>query len=234
MNKLLALIICFCCAHTCLAQATVEMKGNIIGDIYEKYTATLDSNKVETRTGTYTCYRGKKIIAGGQYTNGKRSGIWHFNNRDGKEMQRFDYDNNKLLFEAPEPALSSFQYVLDYPITAKDKVTQPIKLGGRYFGYLTYVKKLRKIHDLRGLDEDNYGAVLNLLVSPMGRLADCTVVLLYKPTGQSSTYVVNTDDLPESERMFVPATYNGQAVTSRIQILCKPDDDGEINLPQGK
>ena len=234
MKNLLAFIIFFAFVHNCLAQKAVEKKDYIIDDISERYQATVDSNNAETKVGAYTANRGKKVVAKGQYQNGKRSGIWHFYNYDGKEMQQYDYDNSKLLLEAPETAQSNIHYRIDYTLTDKDKVSQPIKPGGRYFGYLPYVKLMRRIHDLRGLDPDQYLVVLRLLVSPLGRLADCTVELTYRTTGQTATYVVDADVLPESDKQFIPATFNGQAVASRVEVLCQPDDDGEINILQVK
>jgi hypothetical protein len=230
VKNLLPAILTFFCLNTCLAQKPAEKRNYIIDDVYEHYYATIDSNNIETKVGTYTSYRGKKHIADGTYKNGRRIGVWHFYNHDGKEIQQYDYDNNKLIFEGPENELSFIQYKLDYTITDKDKVTQPIKLGGRYFGYLAYLKLMRKIHDLRGLDPDQYLTVLKILVSPMGRMADCTVDLVYRPTGQSATYVIDAGELPESDRIFIPATFNGEPVSSRIEVLCKPDDNGEINL----
>ncbi|GAA4087664.1 hypothetical protein [Mucilaginibacter panaciglaebae] len=229
MKNLLTLILCFFCLHTCLAQ-TVQKKNYIIDDVYERYKAGIDSNDVEIRNGSYTAYNGKKTIANGQYKNGKRVGIWYFYNREGKEMQQYDYDNSKLLFEAPETDHVNFRYRVDYVITGKDKVTPPIKLGGRFFGYLAYLKLMRKIHDLRGLNPNDYVVILKILVSPMGRMADCTVELLSRSTGQSATYMVNTDELPESDKIFIPASFNGEPVSSRVEVLCQPDDDGEINI----
>lgn len=235
MKNLFAFILCLCCFQVCRAQQPIEKTNVILDKIYERYNAIVDSNtNAETRIGAYTAYQRKKVLATGQYKNGKRAGLWHFYNRDGKEMQQFDYDNQKLIFEAPDNATTFISYRMDYNITDKDKVTKPVIIGGRYFGYLPYIKLMRRIHDLRGLNTEEYYVVLRLQISPLGRLADCSVDLFYKPTNQKATYYINTDLLAESDRDFIPGTYNGQPVSSIIEILCQPDDAGEINLLQAK
>ena len=229
MKNLLTFIACFSCLHTCLAQETVEKKNNIIDDVYERYQAKIDSVGKQTIIGPYTAYIRRKTVAKGQYINGKRAGVWYYYDADGKLMQQFDFDKKQVLFEAPEPALSSMHYRVDYVLTDTDRVTPPIKIGGRFFGYLPYVLPIRKIHRLRGLDTDPCRAVLNLLISPMGRLADCTIVLNCAGS-DPITFNVETGGIPAEEKIFAPATYNGKPIASTIEIICHANDSGEISI----
>ncbi|HWZ36638.1 MAG TPA: hypothetical protein VNW51_10780 [Mucilaginibacter sp.] len=229
MKNLLTFITCFFCLHTCLAQETVEKKNNIIDDVYERYKAKIDSVGKQTIIGPYTAYIRRKPVAQGQYVNGKRVGVWYYYDANGKLMQQFDYDKNQLLFEAPVTQTSTMHYQIDYPIADSDRITIPVKIGGRYFGYLPYALLIRKIHRLRGLDTDPCRAVLNILVSPMGRLADCTVVLNCAGS-DPVTFNVETDGLPIEEKIFAPATYNGKPIASKIEITCHTNDSGEMSI----
>jgi hypothetical protein len=229
VKNLLTLLICFLCANACLAQQVEERKNVIIDDIIERYQATIDSNGVETKVGAYTAFRGKKIIASGQYKNGKRTGTWYYYDHDGKLLQQYDHDNNKLLFEAPEANPSNFRYLMDETITYDNEATQPIKIGGRYFGYLPYLTLIRHIHALRGMDETGCKAVLTILVSPLGRLADCSVQLFCNGA-YPVYYTVDADALPEIDKRFIPGVFNGHNIATRITILCKTDKNSEVNI----
>jgi hypothetical protein len=229
VKNLLAIIICFFCADACLAQKVVQKRNNIIDDIDEYYQAIADSTGKVIQSGSYLSYRGKKTMASGQYKDGKRVGIWHYYDHEGDEMQQYDHDNNKLLFEAPQSRESNIRYMIDETINDKDKATPAVKIGGRYFGYLQYLKMIRRIHALRGLDESGCTAVLTLLVSPMGRLADCSVDLMCRGSDPVH-FVVDTDAIPESEKLFIPATFNGQGVASRVTIQCRADRNGEVDI----
>ncbi|MFD2871196.1 hypothetical protein ACFS5N_01875 [Mucilaginibacter ximonensis] len=230
MKNLITFFTCFLCFYTCLAQETVERKNTLIDDVFERYQARVDSLGNETRVGNYLVLAHRKTVVKGQYTNGERTGVWYFYDHAGKAMQQYDFDKNHLLFEAPEQEPSNFRYLMDQVITPKDITTQPIKIGGRYFGYLPYLQLARKIHALRGISDDGCMAVLTLLVSPLGRLADLRVQLSCSVNNQQIDYPINIDSLPNSEKTFIPATLNGEKTACRITILCKSDDHGELTI----
>ena len=144
-------------------------------------------------------------------------------------QQQYDHDNNKLLFEASEANPSNFHYFMDVDVRNQDKPQQPIKIGGRYFGYLPYLKLIRRIHALRGMDETGCNAVLTILVSPLGRMADCSVQLFCN-SANPIYYTVDAADLPEIDKTFIPGAFNGQKIATRITILCRTDKNSEVNI----
>jgi hypothetical protein len=54
-------------------------------------------------------------------------------------MQTYDYSTGRLFYEAPEDSTSHMRYLVDKVLKEGDKVTKPIKVGGRYYGYLPYL-----------------------------------------------------------------------------------------------
>ena len=153
-----------------IAQDVINRKNRLTGSVTEKYQTIIKTNK-EEREGLYQAFYGKTLIAGGEYKSGKRSGTWVFYNRNGQAEERYNYDTNILLAEAAEDSISDFRYVFDGKIGRTDEVTKPIKIGGRYYGYVPYLKLFKLPADLQDIRREQFIVVLELLVSPAGRLA---------------------------------------------------------------
>ena len=73
-------------------------------------------------------------------------------------IENFDYDTEyMLLYEKPDDSVSQQQIrysLLMIAITDRDTdyVTKPIKPGGRYYGYLPYLKLFKLSDDFIGTD----------------------------------------------------------------------------------
>lgn len=92
-------------------------------------------------------------VASGMYANNKKVGLWHYFNHEGTLLQNFNYDTNMLMYEAPDSvSFLKFAYSFDKHFTGDDKVTKPMKIGGRYYGYLPYLKLYQRP---KQLDTDN-------------------------------------------------------------------------------
>ncbi|MFD2145989.1 hypothetical protein [Mucilaginibacter antarcticus] len=230
MKKLLLCTLIIFCLRDAMAQQIVERRNKIVGDVTERVQTIIEADK-QVKDGSYRALYKRKVLASGKYVNDKKAGIWHYFDRDGILMQNYDYDKNELLFEAPEDAGSPFSYNVDDTIKATDKVTQPVKLGGRYFGYLPLLKLFVLPKELRQEPTVRYLVTFELLISPMGRLADIIIHVKYGTAlREEMTYTIDPDLLKEHDRTFIPATFNAKPIASQIKLVCSADVYGLIDM----
>ncbi|WP_454803331.1 hypothetical protein [Mucilaginibacter phyllosphaerae] len=207
-------------AGTCFAQDTVEIKRKISSDVTEVYQAI--KNKESIRVGTFKAlYKGKTPVAIGSYENDKKIGLWRFMDTKGTIIQTYDYTNNRFLYEAPEDTTSKLRYFVDADLVEGDKVTKPLKAGGRYYGYLPYLTLFTLPTRYQDIDRDRVVAQVELLVSPLGRLADYKVTLKLYGIGEPIAVINMNRNLPDpADVVFKPATKNGEPMACRIIINC--------------
>lgn len=225
------LFVCFLfCLTDCFSQETVEKKNRINDDVIEKFQVLKDNKDV--RNGSYQAfYRRRVPVAQGTYTNNKKTGMWRFYDPKGKLMQVYDYDSKTIRFEAKEYAQSTdLSYGIDREIADTDKVTKPIKVGGRYFGYLPYLGLYQP--PFNPYEYGTYGcvAIVELLISPLGRLADFKVHTNCSLIQYDQTISMHVNLFKEEDRQFIPATYNGQPIMSRILIRCTLNSSGGLEF----
>lgn len=224
---LITIIVLF--VYNCRAQDTTKKRNRLTPSVVETF-FVLKSDKV-TKQGLYQAvYRGKIPLASGRYFNNKRVGMWHFYDLNGTLLENFDYDRNAMLYEKADNVLSQvqIQYSFDDKITDSDRVTKPIKPGGRIFGYIPYLQVFKLSDDYVGTDTRLFTATLELLVSPGGRLADFKVHITSNDSERITTF--SPELLSDKDKIFVPATINGQPVLSRIFVKCKLTDTGELDV----
>ncbi|MES2427230.1 MAG: hypothetical protein V4560_09670 [Bacteroidota bacterium] len=226
-RSLIFIIILLFCGNS-FAQQITERKNTITVHVTEQFQTVTENGKI-IKSGIYHAFYRKKVIASGMYKNDKRVGTWLFYDPNGVLLQNFDYATNKITYEAPENAISRMRYIVDYQIGATDTVIQPVKLGGRYFGYLPYLKILRSMEELEDVDMAHCGVTVKFLISPYGRLADCSVHIECAGTAPA-VLNINTDLLTEDDKLFAPATFNKKLVASQIEISCYRNDEGKIEI----
>ena len=213
----------------CRAQDTVKKKNRLTPSVVETF-FVLKSDK-ETKQGLYQAvYRGEVPLASGRYFNNKRVGKWHFYDLNGILLENFDYDRNTILYEKADNVLSQvqIQYSFDNKITDSDRITKPIKPGGRIFGYIPYMQVFKLSNDYIGTDTRLFTAILEILVSPGGRLADFKVHIKSDDSERITTF--SPELLSDEDKVFVPATINGEPVISRIFVKCRLTDTGELDV----
>jgi hypothetical protein len=225
LKAITLLIVTLFFINAALAQETVERSHKINAHITEKLTV-LKSDK-STRQGLYQMiYNKTYALANGRFENDKKVGIWRFYTPAGHLLQNYDYTKKEFLYEAPEDTTSNLRYFVDKQLTDSDRTTKPLKIGGRYFGYLPYLKLFRLPANLMDISREASIAVVELLVSPGGRLAYFKVTIY---SGNfSKTFNMNVNVLPEEDKVFVPATVNGEPIGCRIVSRCFIDDDGTL------
>ncbi|RVU00743.1 hypothetical protein EOD41_12180 [Mucilaginibacter limnophilus] len=227
MKKVLFVCFSFLFCLNCFAQQTIAIKGRIYNKFTEKYNVLADSPKL--KHGLYQALYNKKIaVASGQYTRGKRTGLWHFYNIQGTPIQNYNYNTNTLLYESAADTVRGIKYFVDGNIDSIAKTTRPIKPGGVYFGYLPYISQFIMPKDLSDADPEYFGAVVELLVSPGGRLADYKIRVV-SPDGQYNKVAdMDMNFLTEEDKRFIPATINNQPVAVTIYIPCRITASGRL------
>jgi len=231
VNKFFILTIMFCTVQICMAQTLVVRKNKITALVSEKYNTIIAADR-QIKQGPYQAmYNKKVVIAQGKYADDKRVGLWRFFDENQKVSQVYDYDLGKLMFEAPEDSTSNFRYEIDANITDSTVATKPIRQGGRYFGYLPYLRFFKFPLDLQGYDPESIHIVLELFISPMGRVAEFKIHVIAPSYNRALS--VDPDKLNPEDRVFTPATLNSQPISSRILIGCYVTNSGDLDMDTG-
>ena len=224
----MCLIVAFLSVGCCLAQTAVIRKNKLRSDVVEEYHTVIESDKQVNQGDYRALYKRKVALAIGKYVNDKKVGIWRYFDKQQKLLQMYNYDRGALQYEAPEDSLATFRYVFDKSFSDSTRATRPVKEGGRYFGYLPYLNYFKLPADLQGIDPDVAAASIELLISPLGRLANFKIRLV-SPYGDQ-TFNIDPNQLAPKDRIFLPATFNGQPTSCTIMIRCFLKRNGELDI----
>lgn len=215
---------------------TIEVSDKAPQDITVKYHVL--KNAYNIRHGLYQAITKKKVvIATGRYENGKRVGTWHFYNSIGKLVQHYNYDKGRPEFlgnEDPSHNIVAYEFVPKPSDSAL--VIPPVKVGGLLFGYLPLLTHF-KVRDLGGYDTKSIYGVLQILVTPIGRMAECKLQVyrdryyngVPKPV-LIDNYVLNNELIDEEDKKFVPAVVDKQNTSATIFVYCSITDNGSVRI----
>ena len=228
LKRYLLLLTALLFTTCCFAQDTVEIKRKLTGNVTEIYKAL--AKDVNIRQGMFKAvYKKNNIVATGMYENDKKVGLWKFYDPKGTVMQTYDYNTNRLFYEAPEDTTSHLRYLADKELKEGDKVTKPIKVGGRYYGYLHYLNLFTLPKEYAYIDRNRLTATVELLISPGGRLADFKVNLLSGISLHPFRTINMNIKLPDpADLVFIPAKLNGEPIACRIIIECIVTNAGHL------
>lgn len=208
-----------------------KKKNWLTENVKEKFEVLKSDGK--TKDGLYRAiYTGTNtVIAQGRYENNKRIGIWHYWDVHGRLIETFDYTNIRLLSEEPVDAISRqyIWYSFDQHLSDSDRITKPLRIGGRCYGYIPYLQLFRLPKDYSDVDVRFLKAVLEILVSPGGRLADLKVHILF-PGNPDYVTSFSPNIFNEEDKEFIPATVNGKRVISRIFLACQITYNGTLDV----
>lgn len=225
MKNIFLLLICFFYLTIGFSQEKIERKNRLTDSVIERF-YVLKSDK-DIREGPYKAFfKRKTLIASGNFTKGKKTGIWQFFNTAGILVQKFDYNTNNFTFESVYDTINDVRYLFDAKPQKGDTVTRPLKPGGVYYGYIPYLKLFRLPFDSYGINTDAFDAEIELLVSPLGRLAEYKVHLTSGWYQYDHTVKMDVRLLNEEDQMFMPATLNSKPIISRIIIKCFVTSEG--------
>lgn len=228
MKNLILFLAAIFYLNTAFGQETTVVKHKLTYDVTEKI-SVLKSDK-SIRQGLYQAVSDEgRAVASGNFVNDKKSGVWHFYDQQGRLVQNYDYTKKALLYEAVEDTTSNLRYFVDKLLTDTDHTTKPVKAGGRYFGYIPYLKLFKLPPYLMEINRQLSVAVIELLVSPYGRLADYKVHIYSGPNYQK-VFNMNLNAINEEDKIFIPATVNNEPIGCRIMIKCEIDNYGGIDF----
>jgi hypothetical protein len=229
VKKILFVIFTLFSIINCSAQENIQKKNRLTNNVIERFHVLKDNE--QTKDGFYQAiYKRKTAVASGNYTKGKRTGVWYFYSPNGTVLQTYNYNKDSLQYEAREDSTSNLRYLIDKEIADTDKVTKPIKAGGRYYGYLPYLGLYKIPFNPYIYGTPNCTAVIELLISPLGRLAEYRVRTVCAIFDYDQTITMNVNLFKEEDKRFIPATYNHQPILSRIIIKCRVTDDGGLDF----
>lgn len=215
------------CTTACFPQDNPVKKDRINDNVTEKY--HVSPANPEIKDGIYQAfYRHSKLIAQGYYLNGKKRGTWRYYSPQGANLEVYNFDKDSLEYEAFENARSDFRYFVDRLLTDSDKTQKPYKIGGRYYGYLPYLTTFKMPFQLNWDEAPLFRAQIELLISPLGRLADYSVRVVGPDYDQKFNLSLNF--FKEEDKQFSPAKINKKPVICRILINCRVTDDGELDF----
>jgi len=229
LKKYLLIVICLLCLNYCFGQDTVERKNRLTDSVLERFQVLKETPDV--KNGLYRALFQRKIpVAVGRYRNDKKIGIWNFYKQDGRLIQRFDYNKNALIYETVDDTDDDVHYIIDKKYTDTDKATRPVKIGSVYYGLIPYLNVFRLPFDTYDVNTNSFRAVVELLVSPLGRLADYKVRVVSDMYEYDRTFNLDANLFSEADRTFVPATINQEPVLSRIVIKCFVQRNGGLDF----
>lgn len=244
MRKNLLLIIVLLTSHWCTAQETTQRKYKTAPDVTA--VSSVLKNDYTIKQGSYAAYYKKKtLVAAGRYNHNVKVGAWTYFDTHRRVMQRYDYTKKKLIYEAPDDSLSNFRYAVDDTLTQQSRVTKPVRLGGRYYGYLPYINLVKLPADVANTASNaNSQVQMELLISPYGRLAEFRVRIVWgwgsvfnpivASTVEDRTRILtlNLNLMSDEDKTFIPATFNNEPIPCRIFIPCRFDGSDRIVLAQ--
>jgi len=171
----------------------------------------------------------KMLMARGYYKNGKKTGFWQFFDSAGRLNEKYNYDREKFTYEAPLQS-DDFSFLFDDSLQVGDRLTRPLRVGGIYYGYLPYLSLFRLPFDTYDIHTESFDAYLELLISPLGRLADYKVRVTSSQYRYDHIFTMDVKLFSEEDRKFIPATRNGVNVISRILIKCYVTSYGTLDF----
>ncbi len=229
MKNIFLLLFIPLCITDCFAQDTAERKNKLSNHVIERY-YVLKADP-ETKEGPYTAlFRRKTLLARGNYHKNLKTGVWQFFNTNGTLIQKYNYDKNIFTFLAPLNENDDLRFLFDDTLKNGDRVAIPLKIGGSYYGFIPYVSLFRLPFETWDIQTDAFEASIELLISPMGRLADYTVHIQSGFYDYDHTFKLDINLFDEADRTFKPAALNGTPVLSRIIIKCFVTSEGGLDF----
>jgi hypothetical protein len=218
----------------CLAQDTVEQKNRLSDSVVERFYVLKSYPQI--KQGSYKAYfrpfflSSRVMIASGNYSRDKKIGIWSFYGPNGKLVEKYNYNTNSFLFEAPLDSSTDIFYFFDKKFVPTDTVTRPLKIGGYYYGFIPYLTVFQLPFETNDINTYYFNAYVELLVSPLGRLAEYKVHVASDYYKYNNVTSMDINLFSEADRTFTPATLNGEPIASRIMIKCYVTSSGGLNF----
>lgn len=202
------------------AQKIVKKTSDLTDQLREEYSVLKADKKI--RQGEYAAFYKKQFISGekfaarGNYQDGKRVGLWDFFSLNGKLVQTYDYDQNKLVL-ADTTDTRLVKYYVPAAVNSTDTISSlPYKVGGYSYGILLLWNNanVQIIKDMQKLGISSVIMTHIFSVSDNGDLVKHEV--LVKGKVGSRKYVIDDSKFDDEYKQFVPAAINHLPVASQV------------------
>jgi hypothetical protein len=213
----------------CAAQDTILRRNRLSDSVIEKF-YVLKANPEIKQGPYYAFFQRQTPVAVGHYKNGKKTGIWQFFSNKGRLVEKYNYDTRTFTSEKPLIQSDDLNFLFDDSLKTTDVLTRPLKVGGSYYGFVPYLNLFKLPFDTFEINTDTFLAYVELVVSPLGRLADYKVHILSDSYQYYKDFSFDVRLFSEEDRTFEPATLNGKPILSRIIIKCYVNYLGGIDF----
>jgi|SRR6185503_9516010 len=229
MKNRLLLLLGFCYTINCAAQDTLARRERLSDSVTARYFVLKSAPAV--KVGPYLVfYKRKTLLVRGTYNNGEKSGVWQFFDIKGRMSERYNYDKKKITYEGPLYSSADYSFLFDDSLKMGDRLTRPLRIGGVYYGFLPYLNIFKVPFETYDVNTYLFEAYIELLISPMGRLADYNIRVVSSEYQYDRIFRIDVHLFNDEDRTFVPATLNGRPVMSRILIRCFVTPSGGLDF----
>ncbi|MBD3748675.1 MAG: hypothetical protein IE931_04185 [Sphingobacteriales bacterium] len=213
MKKSILLLYLTIVSFSIFAQELKEKKEDLDFMFRAEYHVLKSDKKV--KQGMYTIFTKSKnkVAVRGNYDHNYLSGTWMFFDYQGNLEQRFDFDNQKLLFNQPKLNDNSVSYQFPVKLSPEDTVKAPIKIGGTFYGYSFVIKPNYDISSYlhnSGITKTEIVHYLN--IDESGKIISWKSIV--KATNKE--FENNIEKLSDFFKAFIPAELNGKNIQSTI------------------
>jgi hypothetical protein len=216
-------------AISCAAQDTIPQRERLSDSVIARYHVLSAAPNI--KVGPYLVFlKRKTLLVRGTYNNGKKSGTWQFFDIKGQMSEKYNYDKRMFTYEAPLYSLADYSFLFDDSLKKGDRLTRPLKIGGAYFGFVPYLSIFKLPFETNDINTYFFDAYIELLISPMGRLADYNVRVVSPDYHYDHIFNLDVKLFSDEDRTFIPATKNGTPVISRVLIHCFVTPSGGLDF----
>ena len=182
------------------------------------------------RDGSYTVINDKsQPVVKGEYTNGRKTGIWNYYDNAGNMVQQYDFDRDTLLFQAKDSlSVVHDDFQIPQGVDDAEKLQRPYKIGGPEYGfYLLYDERdiPQTVKNTSGKAEMTYV----LTIDEKGHLENYTLIF----GGENFNDIVirrSVKGLPEEALEYSAARIDAKPVRSKISYTI-PLDINHTSVP---
>lgn len=199
----------------CQAQDAKELRKRSGNNDYgeSEHYFVLKSNKKVWHGSYYKLTPNDVRVEEGQYTQGKRSGLWNFYSDQGVLEQIYDYDKDSLLW-----IQQSRQELFDVRIQGKMEQREidhePYVIGGKY----QILREVYKSLDIKTGKSGTYPYILDCLINEAGKVETISLQTRFHHTLDAA--VLQAGQSIKS-KTFIPAQMAGEpiAMTFPLPVL---------------
>jgi hypothetical protein len=195
------------------AQKLKEKKEDIDFMFRAEY-HVLEVNK-KVKQGIYTIFskQSNNVVVRGNFDNNFLTGTWMFFDYNGNLEQRYNFNDEKLIYNHFKIDSNSLSYQFPIGLTSKDTIVAPIKIGGLFYG-CSFVNI--PIHEFsqymlnNSIEKSKINHYFD--IDENGKLVSWKSII----EANGKVFVQNIHSLPEFFKLFIPARVSNKKIASTM------------------